>query len=218
MDTQKILADPIVQKIIRAININCTDKDSHRDCYDFLRKICTINNDGVTKTVFLHDNWDFVIKVSNYHRYPSRNYCELEKQHYQSAKQFRVERVLLETEVLTQLSNGITLYVQPRYDENNSSYSWDIQKRRRLEKKLNNQARSCPTGKAHGGMYEAYRIDRTWFCRVVQLYGKKFARALEAWSHANKIGDLHGSNIGWYQNRPVILDYAGYYGEEYYNY
>lgn len=219
MDIQKILADPIVQSVIKEITANCSDTLGHKDGYSFItrKNICQVCYEGATKVVFLHNNWDFVIKVPKYYHYRKNNYCQLEVEHYQSAVQFRVEKVLLETKVLTTLPNDITLYVQPCFQIDHSSFSRDNRKRATLIKRLNNNDYTTPTReKALQGMYDSYRIDSLWFCRLVQLYGKKFARSLEKWSQINEVGDLHSSNVGWYNNKPIILDYAGYYGDCYY--
>lgn len=216
MDISKALTNYHVQRIIRSLNIHCSDKTSHNDRYSFLENICNVCYEGETKIVLLHDDWDFVIKIPKYHNYRKFNYCDLEVQHYQSALKYRVEKVLLETAVLTTLSNGITLYIQPRYHESLNDFWRNNNKYNSLQKKLNNTDYKSPTRrKALLGMYESYRLDCEWFCRLVQLYGKKFARSLEQWSQENKIGDLHSSNVGWYNNKPIILDYSGYYGGRY---
>lgn len=212
MTRNEILALPIIQQIIEEILTHCDDTSSHMDRYGFLHGFCEVNSDGETKTVFLHDDWDFVIKIPNYYSYPNTNYCDLEVQHYKNACEYRVEKLLLETAPLITLSNGITLYFQPRYQLNTYHFLSDSKTSKKLRAKLNNTSELCPTTKARRKMYDSYRISSYWFARVVQLYGKKFARSLETWTQKNQIGDLHNCNTGWYNNKPIILDYAGYYG------
>ena len=211
MDTLSILSMPLIQEIIDNIEANCCDKTSHHDSYDFLDDLCEVNSNGETKTVLLHKNWNFVVKIPNYSAYPSHNYCELEAKNYLKALSFHVEKALLETAFLCELNNGIQLYVQPRYSLDLSDFYSDRPRRKALEKKVNNRDKGG-TAKALCGMYQAYRIDELWFARLVQLYGKRFARSLEKWTQENAIGDLHNCNVGWLNNRPIILDYSGYYG------
>ena len=135
MDLFRISLDPTVQEIMARIEDACTDTTHHCDNYDFLGGVCDINQNGETKTVFLHKDWDFVIKVPNYYNYARHNYCQLEADNYKKACAYRVERVLLETAHLCTLKNGIQLYVQPRYTIDNNDYLDDAGNRRRLRKK-----------------------------------------------------------------------------------
>lgn len=211
MDLFRISLDPTVQEIMARIEEFCKDTIRHSDCYDFLEDICEINYHGETKTVFLHDGWDFVIKVPNYAHYPNRNYCQLEAENYNKARSYRVERVLLETALLCTLRNGIQLYVQPRYTIDNSDFM-DVRRNvNRLRKKCN-AYRKPIVSRVVEKMYDGYRVDNLWLSRVIQLYGKKFMRSLERWTQDNRIGDLHNANVGWINNKPIILDYSGYFG------
>lgn len=211
IDTKPILELPRVQQIISKINATCKDIASHEDNYDFLNPLCEICYEGETKTVLLHKDWDFVIKIPNYYEYPKHNYCQLEVEKYASAKTYRVEKVLLETAFLIELENGISLYVQPKYSGSTVDLNCNSTKLKALRKKLNNLY-SENTKKAIHEMYDYNRISKVWFSRVIQLYGKRFARSLEKWTKDNCIGDLHDNNTGWYNKQPIILDYSGYYG------
>lgn len=217
MDVAAILAMPTIQAVIKSIEENCPDKKSHSDYYDFLKRenLCEVNKGGETKTVLLRNDWDFVVKIPNYAHYPNRNYCALEAENYSKALAYRVEKVLLETAFLCILENGIQLYVQPRYTCDQSDFCDSRANRKALERKLNNYNRGhCVGGtkKAREGMYDSWQIEEKWFARVVQLYGKKFARSLEQWTYDNRVGDLHNCNVGWINSKPIILDYAGYFG------
>lgn len=204
MNLESILANPRVQEVINRIEKQYRGLDA----YDFLRDICTVNTDGATKVVFLHDEWDFVIKTTSDYK-KNRNYCQLEADNYVKAANYGIQRVLLETTPLCTLMNGVQLYVQPRYTSDHSNLTRN--EREKIRKKLNNEL--CRTTiKAQDKMYDGGFISRIWFARVIQLYGKRFARSLEKWTQDNQIGDLHNSNVGWMNNRPIILDYSGYYG------
>lgn len=62
-----------------------------------------------------------------------------------------------------------------------------------------------------GGRYNRY-LEDIWAKMVINLYGKKVAKALCEFVQENGINDLHNENIGYKNNRPVILDFSGYYG------
>lgn len=210
MEIAEILKNPRVQDVIALISKHCTDKTTHRDRYSFLIGTCEVCTGGATKTVFLHKDWDFVIKVPNYYYYP-RNYCAIEAENYTKAAAYNVQRVLLETALLPVLPNGIELYVQPRYTTDHLDLHQDMAKRERLHRTLNNLDANR-TREITMSMYDGHRISIEWMARVIQLYGKKFARSLEEWTKDNHIGDLHSRNVGWINNRPIILDYSGYFG------
>lgn len=55
-------------------------------------------------------------------------------------------------------------------------------------------------------------LDKMWASMVVSLYGKRAAKALCDFLIRENINDLHESNIGYKNNRPVILDFCGYDG------
>lgn len=211
MDLFRISLDPAVQEIMTRIEDFCSDTTSHGDDYDFLSDICEVNRNGETKTVFLHKEWDFVIKVPNYYSYARHNYCQLEADNYKKACAYRVERVLLETALLCTLKNGIQLYVQPRYTIDNNDYMDSPIHRHRLQKKCNTYRKPI-VSKVAGEMYDGFRLNNLWLSRVIQLYGKRFMRSLEKWTQENRIGDLHDCNVGWVNNKPIILDYSGYFG------
>lgn len=211
MDLFRISLDPTVQEIMTRIEDFCSDTTNHGDNYDFLSDICEVNQNGETKTVFLHKEWDFVIKVPNYYSYARHNYCQLEADNYKKACAYRVERVLLETALLCTLKNGIQLYVQPRYTIDNNDYMDSPIHRHRLQKKCNTYRKPI-VSRVAGEMYDGYRLNNLWLSRVIQLYGKRFMRSLEKWTQENRIGDLHDCNVGWMNNKPIILDYSGYFG------
>ena len=211
MDLFRISLDPTVQEIAARIEDWCSDTTSHGDGYDFLSDICEVNQNGETKTVFLHKEWDFVIKVPNYYSYARHNYCQLEADNYKKACAYRVERVLLETALLCTLKNGIQLYVQPRYTIDNNDYMDSPIHRHRLQKKRNTYRKPI-VSRVAGEMYDGFRLNNLWLSRVIQLYGKRFMRSLERWTQENHIGDLHDCNVGWMNNKPIILDYSGYFG------
>lgn len=209
MDLAKIWDLPDVQDFIQTI-----EREYRCDDFSFLDDkpyISQIDYDGATKIVFLSDSWDFVFKVAKYDC--SRNYCELEMKNYQAAKEFNVQKIFLETALFWTFGNGLELYIQPKFDFTCWDYLQYHNGRSTLKRKLNNYGTKNTT-KAWNGMYDSSRINLYWFSRVIQLYGKKFVYSLELFSQKQKMGDLHMSNIGWKDKKPVIFDYAGYFEDD----
>lgn len=210
MDLQAILDNPIVQDIISEITARCEDQTSHQDDYGWLEEVIhdlQVIERGETKTVLIYRDWDFVIKIPNYYAYPKYDYCKLESDKYQSAKDCGIEKLLLETAYLI-TAGCIDLYVQPRF----SCAATEHESMRKASRKTHNLENKKIVRKIAKTTYDGYRIDSVWLARALQLYGKKFFLRFEKWSHENRVGDLHRNNVGWLKGKPIILDYSGYYG------
>lgn len=206
MDLQTILFNPIVQTIITEISDRCPEEAPNNDNYRWLaEKIDGLNVAyGETKAVLIYRDWDFVIKIPRYCRYDT-DYCELEVNKYQSAKDFGVEKILLETRYFA-TAGTIDLYIQPRFSCSHA----DFNGYNKLNKKLHHLQKRPIVRRINETMYDY--TDETWIARALQLYGKKFFLQFEKWTNQERVGDLHNNNIGWLKGRPIILDYSGYYG------
>lgn len=163
---------------------------------------------GATKYCFLIPKADYVIKFCK----PSRksnsrqlDECELEASAYESAKQYRVEKVLLETRFIGENAQGIKFFAQPKIEVTHCEMPY----------KLAHEFRK-KTQKISGGL--VFKVNDSMYCgtsdlwikMLILLYGKKFARSFEEWTKENRVNDLHDANIGYYKNKPVLLDYSGF--------
>ena len=178
--------------------------DNHR------RDIIISSGETRYAVVFKRDN--FVLKMPRYgYENCKEDYCQAEIRAYESAKKFRVERILLPIELYHTTTTGIAIYKQPKYSfstgdgEYNRCYNSYLNRR-------NTPYHKPIIRKVTNECYDGSRINRKWMARVLQLYGKKFCRSFEAWTMENDVNDLHNSNTGWLDNKPIILDYAGYRG------
>jgi hypothetical protein len=205
----------LVDELISVLE-NCEANDNEiSDClYDFADNHShdIVIGSGETRyaVVFKHDN--FVLKIPRYnYRNCSEDYCQAEIRAYESAKKFHVERILLPIELYYTTTTGIAIYKQSKYSfstcEGEYSLGYNVYLSRRnvpickpIIHKIINECR------------DGSRISSRWMARVLQLYGKKFCRSFEEWTMENGINDLHNSNTGWLNNKPIILDYAGYRG------
>ena len=140
----------------------------------------------------------------------SIDYCEREVKNYELAKKHGIEKVLLPIEYYTTV-NGTKVYIQPMYSC--AVCEMPTYEKRKLDKKISNLRDTKITKKVQKGVFESKwrTLDPRWTARVIQLYGKKFARSFEEWTQEAKVNDLHGYNIGWLDRKPIVLDYAGYY-------
>lgn len=163
---------------------------------------------GATRWCFVFDGDDYVYKISRnddeeYHY----DYCERELKNYEIAKTFDVEKLLLELRFVKELTNGIRIYAQSKFDFSHNDM--DVNYNRILRKKVNSRYSPSIVRKSiNHCLYNS--IAFIWYARMIQLYGKKFARSFERFTKAAKVNDLHTANIGWKNDKPIILDYGGF--------
>lgn len=176
---------------------------------DFCAKNELQYSNGETRYAIWDKSWDFVLKIPRY-SYVEHDYCALEVEHYKSAIEYGVARICLPIEPVYTSHTGIVIYKQIRY-------SFDCREAYRnkysdyLERKnIPNHCRHSICQKVQNACYDGDRINDEWLARVIQLYGKKFIQSMVKWIAVNSINDLHGRNTGYLNNKPIILDYAGY--------
>jgi len=203
----------LIDELISALeNCEATD-DEISDCLDGFadshrRDIIITSGETRYAVIFKYNN--FVLKIPRY-EYCKEDYCQAEIRAYESAKKFRVERILLPIELYYTTTTGISIYKQPKYSFSTSDGEYNLGYDGYLNHR--NIPTRCPiVRKITDECRDGDRISRRWMARVLQLYGKKFCRSFEAWTMENNVNDLHNSNTGWLDNKPIILDYAGYRG------
>lgn len=158
-------------------------------------------DNGATKMCIIPDD-DKVIKIpfvgSGWHNF-QYNYCEKEASIYKKAKEKGVEEFFaatMEAELIEcQDGASIMAYFQERVDTHRirilSNDEWD---------QASNISDSSPTG-----------MPSSWLLDAFEYYGQE--RLLEFFSFVRdaKINDIHIDNVGYIGNRPVLLDYSGFY-------
>ena len=165
-------------------------------------------SDGASKICFIFTEKPFVVKWS------TDNYGEAMKEVevYQKAVEQNLEKFFPKTAFLVRV-NSIDFVVQEKIDTAASHCG---------RRERNNYRRIAKTAtdkivfkiekefcKAGDGYHRS--LDHDWAKLAIVLYGKKACKALCDFVIENKINDLHGNNIGYKNNRPIILDFSGYY-------
>ena len=129
--------------------------------------------------------------------------CETEIKLYESAKEAGVEKIFLETWFIGFLKNGCPVYGQPKI----SYIASQIPKeKKRKYQRIARTVTSDMSEKVRNGIYSR-SIDETWRNLAIVLYGKKFMLTFGKWTHKTSLRDFHNKNIGYLNDRPVILDY-----------
>lgn len=158
--------------------------------------------------------WAFVFKgqkaVFKFARYTSTDtdYCELEARNYNLAKKYGIERCLLPIEYVGTTDTEVAVYYQPMFDKAQGAMPYREQER--IEQKLGGLHNAPVIRKIRRGCYDA--PERLWLERATQIYGKRFMREFERWTHEAQVNDLHNGNVGYIGRQPIIIDYAGYHG------
>lgn len=204
---EHVMEDAVVQKIFALMQDKGVNKGTSDCAYRRIAESCGVdfNNDGETKNVYLCDTWDFVLKFTN-NSYSRCDYPRIEARNYEEAKRFNIAPIFLETVYLDQI-NDLRIYAQWRYSTN---INRDAEKQ--LLRKIHNLSNREITMKCMNATLDGYRLSRVWLARALQIYGKKFMLRFEKFTHEYRVNDLHPNNLGIYNNRPIILDYAGYHG------
>lgn len=162
---------------------------------------------GATRWAFVFEKHQTVIKFPKYNE-TDEDYCELELENYNHAKEYRVERCLLPIEYIGTTASGIPIYIQPMYTTSQDQLDYNIVKK--WERKCESLRRSPIIRKVKNGCL--YSPPSLWVTRAVQIYGKAFMKSFQVWSRKYGVNDLHSGNVGYLGKQPIIIDYAGYHG------
>lgn len=160
---------------------------------------------GAFKECVIFPDMDFVLKIPFEFSKNMRknNACEDEIKTYQSAKEARVEKVFLETWFIGYLENGRPVYGQAKADYTiHSLPESKIKKYERITRTVTENMWL----KVVRGMHD-HRANRLWIEMFISLYGKNFAKKFERWTKETCLTDMHGGNIGYRNDKPIILDY-----------
>ena len=107
--------------------------------------------------------------------------------------------------------NGVIFVIQEKIDFSTSNLP--IKKDDRYSYKTRNVSPSI-IEKMNGCFSQMSRgreLNPLWASMAIILYGKRKCKALCKFIVENNINDLHGSNIGYLKDKPIILDFSGYH-------
>lgn len=194
----------IVELLNKALPDRCIDWETIEN---FADKYDLEFSSGETRWCLYQSHWSEVIKIPRFDNVVD-DYGAIEVENYAKACDLGIERIFLPTRQICVLDSGCPVYAQTKFTCDHGAY--------RSERQLVKTVKNCLNHKiceaALRGMYQSHRINRYWFARAYQIYGKKFMRVVEDFTRDNQIGDLHHHNLGWLGKQPIILDFAGYHG------
>lgn len=166
------------------------------------------HSEGASKYCLIFKKEDFVVKWVCGERY---NEAMEEVEMYKKAVAAGLASFFPKTEFLTEIK-GIKFVIQEKIDFSVNDLSAD--KRKKYEQISRTASRrKCYKMEKEFQKVQGYRrdLDYLWASMALVLYGKKACKALSKFIHENNINDLHNSNVGYKNNRPIILDFSGYH-------
>lgn len=196
-------SDNFYEKILELISLK-------EDEYDYeygASKLCIIpkNLNYVIKIPFSYDYCgDVVFANANKDKNRYWDYCFSEILLYKEAKKHRIEEVFIKTKC-TGLIKDYPIYIQEKVIPHSKIY---------LNGLLNDPLVDRDKTQATLDYCKKKNIqcfNEIWATNALEYYGcNKFERIMKFIEKTHIIDDLHRNNIGYFKNKPVIFDYAGF--------
>lgn len=170
---------------------------------------------GASKICITFLKADFVIKWAKgreYQKNKEANEALREVEVYKKSKKERLEMFFPYTESIGKI-NEVSFVLQKKIDFSVAEIDF------RKEQKYHNIAKTTSLKmikKMEKGFqikkscYNRY-LDSLWAGMALTLYGKAVCKRLCDFIQKNQINDLHSHNIGYKDDKPVILDFSGYF-------
>ena len=167
-------------------------------------------SDGASKICLVFNDFDFVVKWST----EGESEAMQEVNFYKEAKAQNLDKFFPMTEYFFS-HNGIDFVVQEKITIQAEDVYGDY-----LEC-LSNIGKTVPRNMINKVQKDLNKvsgytrnINRIWIACLLSIYGKRATKALCKFVQDHDINDLHGSNVGFKGNRPIILDFSGYHRSE----
>lgn len=207
------LSDPILSRLLYLletcgwIDMDAWDMEAiakRAGCYFF---------HGVSKGCFMHNSWDFVVKIPYYGCEASKDYCAEEEIAYLEIKEKYplCAKLFAETEYLCKCGE-IRVYVQKKVAKSADELAWDGGKFFDTILDYCHDLDQWETFKEDYFRVSSSRIGSAFCAAVIRAYGYRVFRSLCKWILDTDQNDLHGSNVGYTENNlPIIFDFSGWY-------
>ena len=132
------------------------------------------------------------------------NYCEVEEAIYEYIEQYHQNLIPIFSKIeKVGTFYDIPVYIQPKVtkivNENYNYHPCNEKDSAFLNQYIN----------SHYTNGTVRRLSENWLSSVIELYGRAVVIELLDFINEN-LSDLHSSNYGWIDDKPVIFDYAGY--------
>ena len=129
---------------------------------------------------------------------------------YQRAVKAGLEMFFPKTEVFC-IHNGVIFVIQEKIDFSTSDIPMSKENRYTYKTRTVSPAIIDKMDNCFFQMKRGRTLNPLWASMAIVLYGKRRCKALCKFIVENDINDLHGSNIGYLKDKPIILDFSGYH-------
>lgn len=131
---------------------------------------------------------------------------------YEHAKAQGLEMFFPKTEIFAEI-NGVVYVRQEMVDVSCSDLPYPLQHKyaeqsRTASEKILKKVQAAFDEVRHGRYCRT--LNRTWVSMALVLYGKNLVKKFCEFAQKEGINDLHESNIGYKDNRPILLDFSGF--------
>lgn len=181
------------------------------------------SDEGATKFVIVPRNENYVIKIPFTHYYEGDiddyaelqfsdygrslkpgDYCDIEVERYKVFKKYGLEKFFAETQFLGSY-HDFDFYIQQKVTPHN----------RNSHKKQHSKETENSAKRLRFAADETFNLE--WLMNAIDYYGEDEVEELvDFLGDNNYLSDYHGGNLGYIEDRPVILDYSGF-EESYHN-
>lgn len=170
---------------------------------------------GISKICLMFKDANFVFKYSNPYAYSDGNEAEREVDNYNRAVELGLEMFFPKTYLYSKI-DGINIIYQEKIDYNAD----EVWKDSKLFLTIHDLTCDHIDVKRIASIKERFNIEgapynrdinTTWIAFMCALYTTEVIDKLIDFIQEKKINDLHGENLGYKNNKPIILDFSGYY-------
>lgn len=170
---------------------------------------------GISKICLVFKDANFVSKYSSPYAYSDGNEAEREVDNYNRAVELGLEMFFPKTYLYGEI-DGINIIYQEKIDCNAD----ELWKNSKLSLAIYNLTHDKIDIKKIASVKKRFDIEdapynrdinTTWIAFMCALYTTEIIDKLVNFIQERRINDLHGENIGYKNNKPIILDFSGYY-------
>lgn len=174
---------------------------------------------GCTQLCIEPTSKDWVLKLPYYYM-TDANACQDAANNYKKAIEMGIADILLPTRKISSIRyakhESLPIYYQPKiyctladYISRNYTQYYD-----EVDELENDENQSKLIGNLLDKFYDnGFKIRWVWARDAINHYGITFMEKVAEWTHECCVNDLHGGNVGYDEyGKPIIFDYAGYFG------
>ena len=213
------------------LNLLSTFNLKHLSQYNFMKKLQALDDNfilasGVSKVAIIPKEKNYVIKIPYYGVYRKSNgikcfdpyfssisksgdYCKSEEIIYNKAKANGLDTFFAEIEQIGKIKS-IPIYVQRKAVIFEDVYYPEDDEEENLNEHEISIFKTITT--KYSDLVEDEYLPISWMKDFICSYGELAFDKLYNFLSDNNIQDLHGGNIGYISERPILVDFSGFEG------